>query len=703
MGKKSRNRQNDPAGAQRVPAAAVEQSAKTATPWSTGRLAGVAAALFLVTVLVYSGVTSHEFVSYDDNEYVTQNEHVITGLTGENFKWAFTAFHSANWHPLTWISHMVDVQLFGMNAGAHAMVNVVGHALNSVLLLLILYRATRRGWPAAAVAALFALHPTHVESVAWVAERKDVLSTFLFLCTIGLYLFWREAPSMGRYIAVVIGFALALMAKPMVITLPFVLLLVDAWPLRRWNFSDLRTPVRIAPLVVEKLPLFALIIPSAILTMKAQTEAMAGFPLTLRIANAAQSYVAYIGKLLLPIDLAVIYPFREKLSAAFVLALIALAAATVGAFAVSRRRPYIAMGWLWYLGTLVPVIGILQVGRQAMADRYTYIPSIGIFIVVVWWLSDTPRIRTFLPAVAGIVLLVFAGATWKQVGYWRDSETLFRHALDVTHTNPPAHIQMGRVYLERQNFLAALQHFETAVDLWPGDAEAREGLGLTKAGMGDLGGALDDFRRVIAIEPTKAHHYQVAGRLAIALGRNDEAAGLLERSIALKDEPEARGLLATARGDLNTAVTNYAKAVEAQPRSADLRTDYGALLARTGRLPEAVAQYKEALQINAAQYDALMNLGSVQNKLGNVTEAVTNYEAAAKVRPRSPEPHIYVALAYANQRQWPAAIRAVEAAIALDPAQSNMIFTNAARLPMNDQNLQQYLATLRSSVASPTA
>jgi tetratricopeptide (TPR) repeat protein len=695
MGRKSRNKRSDRPEVVSPEGLTTPGGATTPADVPRGTLVALSVALFLITLVIFSGVRRDQFLDYDDNEYITLNEHVSTGLNGANVQWGLTALHAANWHPLTWWSHMADVEMFGMNAGRHALVNVVLHGLNSVLLMLLLVRVTRRLWPSAMVGALFALHPTHVESVAWVAERKDVLSTLFFLLAIALYFFWREKPSIARYVGVVVAFALGLMAKPMVITLPFVLLLLDAWPLQRWSLADRS---KLIPLIVEKLPLFALIIPSALLTMKAQTTAMSPWPLSLRIANAAQSYVAYIGNLLLPIDLSVIYPFRSQLSVVnFLASLIVLIGITVTVIMAGRRRPYLPVGWLWYLGTLVPVIGFVHVGRQAMADRYAYIPSIGLFIAAVWWLSDTPALRAFLKPLAAVVLIACAALTWNQVGYWRDSETLFRHALKVTKNNAPAHIALGRVLLEKPAPDLALEEFKQAVALMPDDEEALEGLGLSQAGVGDLQAASETFRKVITINPQKSHHYQVAGRIALALGKDKEAIDLFERGIAVKDEPVMRALLATARGDVQGAVTNFGKAVDLEPKSAELRNDYGALLVRAGRYPDGITQYEEALRLRPGQYEAHTNLASLLNKIGRTPEAIKHYEEAASLRTSSPEPHIYIALAHASQKQWAKAIQSVQAAMAIDPVQSNAIFTEAAHLPPNPGNLQQYLGTLKAN------
>ena len=593
----------------------------------------LAAILFVATLIAYAHVAGHDFVSFDDPLYVSQNDHVRTGLSLANIKWAFTTFDAFNWHPLTWISHMLDVSLFGVNAGRLALMNVLLHALSSVLLLFLIRRMTGRTWPAAAIAALFALHPAHVESVAWISERKDVLSTLLFLGTIWFYV-------EERYVLMCVTFALALLAKPMVVTLPFVLLLLDYWPLQRG--------IRFK----EKIPLFVMIVPAIILTLHAQAKGIAAaIPLTARLANAAQSYVAYLVTLAWPARLAIIYPLRPVGWTALV-ALLVLIAITIAAL----RKPFAITGWLWYLGTLVPVIGLVQVGRQAMADRYTYIPSIGIFIAIVFLVDRLPVPRNALIAATSLILAIFAGLTFQQTRVWQDSITLYRHAIDVTSDNDVAHTLLGEAY----------------------------------NGNGDPQSAARELEAAININPTNEEALRDYGRLKLAGGNNAEAIPLLERALKARDDVSTRAALEAARGNADAALAAYAQAVRERPELADRHNDYAAMLARAGRDDEALAEYNDALQISPDQYDVRMNLGAILSRRNRNDEALAQFRAAAAQRPNSPEPHVYLALVYASMNRLDDAAAEVKAAMAIDHDLANAQLTNAVHIAPNPTNIDQY-------------
>ena len=602
------------------------------------RVRALAAILFIATLLSFSPVIRHDFVSFDDPIYVTQNGHVRGGLTGANIAWAFSTYHAFNWHPLTWISHQLDVSLFGVNAGRLAAVNVLFHALSSVLLFFLIRRMTGRVYPSLAIAALFALHPAHVESVAWISERKDVLSTLLFLLTI---LFYVEK----RYVAMYVAFALALLAKPMVVTLPFVLLLLDWWPLERG--------VRIK----EKIPLFVMVIPAIVLTLRAQAKGIAvGIPLAERLGNAIQSYVAYLIKLAWPANLAIIYPMRTPSAALTFGALIVLLAITAAALYFARRAPYAIVGWLWYLGTLVPVIGIIQVGRQAMADRYTYIPSIGIFIAVVFLLDRLTVPRNALIGVTTTILAIFAILTFRQTQTWQNSESLYRHAIDVTTNNDVAHTLLGEVYNGAHDTAAAERELNAAIEINPNNEEA-----------------LLDF-----------------GRLKLAAGNTKDAIPLLERALKSRDDVATRAALERARGNFDGALAAYQQAVRERPELADRHNDYAAMLASTGRDGEAIEHYKEALRIDPAQYDARMNLGAILSRRNDNAAAIEQFKAAAESLPTSPEPHVYLALVYASEKRFIEAVSEVKAAKAIDHDGANAQLTNAVHLQPNPGNIDAY-------------
>ncbi|MGB2930536.1 MAG: tetratricopeptide repeat protein [Desulfobacterales bacterium] len=403
-------------------------------------------------------------------------------MTLESIKWSFTAIHASNWHPLTWLSHMLDCQIYGMNPGQHHMTNVLLHILNTLLLFLVFKRMTGKLWQSGFVAALFALHPLHVESVAWVAERKDLLSTFFWMLTLWSYTRYVERSEFNQYLLVVLFFILGLMAKPMLVTLPFVLLLLDYWPLRRFELgsrdknNSQQRRFNFA-LICEKIPLFLLSAASSIGTYLVQkssgaVNSLAAIPFHDRIANAMLSYISYIGKMIWPHNLAVLYPYRESMSLWKVAgAGLLLVLVLVFVFRMLRTKPYLAVGWLWYIGTLVPVIGIVQVGVQAMADRYTYVPLIGIFIIIAWGVPDLipkGRFRRIgLAAITMAILVICMITTRMQVRYWSNSTTLFEHALDVTDGNSVAHLNLGEALAEQGKINAAMKHYQEALRIKP--------------------------------------------------------------------------------------------------------------------------------------------------------------------------------------------------------------------------------------------
>ena len=431
------------------------------------------AALALLTLLAWLPTFGNGFVNLDDGLYVTGNPWVLRGLTREGLAWALTANVANNWHPLTLLSHMLDVQLFGLSPAGHHGTSLLLHTANVLLLFAVLRGMTGALGRSAMVAALFAVHPTHVESVAWVAERKDVLSALFWILALGAWTAWTRRPSTGRYLLVMVLMILGLASKPMVVTLPFALLLLDAWPLERLRLGWKR-------LILEKLPLLALSGVSSLVTLRYQRTSMVSLeilPWTFRLANAAVSYAAYLGKTLLPRHLAVFYPIPLEIPAWKVAGAAALLLA-ITAFSLwrARRSPWLLTGWLWFLGTLVPVIGIIQVGRQAMADRYLYIPSIGLFLAIVWGTAELVKRRAVLAVAAGVVVLALAVGTWAQAGTWRDSATLYRHALAVTRGNYVAHVGLAKALTVREDWDGAAEQYRAALALRPEFREARLGL-----------------------------------------------------------------------------------------------------------------------------------------------------------------------------------------------------------------------------------
>jgi hypothetical protein len=566
--------------------------------------------LFLAaaTLIAFWQVTDSDFIRYDDGEYVTQNPHIQHGLTMEGIRWAFTTLYVGNWHPLTWISHMLDVELFGFKPHWHHVTNLLFHIANTLLLFLVLRRMTKATWQSAVVAALFALHPLHVESVAWVAERKDVLSTFFWMLTLGAYVFYVERPGLQRYLAVILFFALGLIAKPMLVTLPFVLLLLDYWPLERFRPKESSGEIRsanhpasaerrkektrkkrsaigalaaqkpaarpnpwagIRPLLWEKIPFFVLTALSCLVTFLAQQQAGAVrsievFPPGVRVANAFVSYVAYIGKMFWPANLAVLYPhpgmwpLGQALGAVFLL--IAVTALVVRS---ATRFPYFAVGWFWYLGTLVPVIGFVQVGSQAMADRYTYIPLIGLFIMAAWGIPKLLKKWRYrneaLLALSLLILLCLFMVTRTQVGYWKDSLTLFDHTLNVTDRNSTIYYNRGVVYNELGNPARAIGDYNRAIETNPRYADAYYNRGLAYISLDNFRQAIGDFDRAIEINPRFADAYNNRGAAYKDMGNLTRAMGDFDRAIVI-DPENAKAYY--NRAMINGSLGNHRQAFE---------------------------------------------------------------------------------------------------------------------------------------------
>jgi tetratricopeptide (TPR) repeat protein len=483
------------------------------------------------TLLAYVQVLGHDFTNYDDDAYVTRNWAVRQGLTSETLGWAFTAFHSANWHPLTWLSHALDVTVFGLNPAGHHAMSVVFHTIAASLLYLLFWRMTGAVWRSALVAALFAWHPLRVESVAWIAERKDVLSACFGFLTLLAYDRYVKRPALSWGIAVLVFFSLGLMAKPMLVTIPFVMLLLDFWPYRRISFSQSPTKFRrsAARLALEKAPLLPFLVASSILTVQAQHPAsLEAIPFLTRLSNAAVSYAAYLVKTVYPYPLATPYPYDAAALTPFtvVVSCAVLLVVTAGAWRGRERAPYLLVGWLWYLGMSVPVIGLVQVGNQALADRYTYLPLIGVFLAAVWGLGALadrgPVPRASVRTLAVVALAVFLGLTVLQTRHWRNTETLFTHTLMVSEDEPVSHNNLGLYLLEKGRDKEALEHFKAAIALMPGHLEARNNLAAAHIKLGNLDEARKMLVELLRINP---HNPSALTNMAIVLHSNGDIEG----------------------------------------------------------------------------------------------------------------------------------------------------------------------------------
>ncbi|OHE89167.1 MAG: hypothetical protein A3G75_16095, partial [Verrucomicrobia bacterium RIFCSPLOWO2_12_FULL_64_8] len=514
-------------------------------------------ALIAATVVVYAPVRHFEFVTWDDPNYITENPHVQGGLTWQGALWALTTGDPPYWHPLTWLSHMLDVQVFGLNAGGHHLPNVLLHIGNAILLFGLLHWMTGALGRSAFVAGLFAFHPLRVESVAWVSERKDVLSTLFWMLTLWAYVSYARRPRRGRYLVVLLLFALGLMTKPMLVTLPFVLLLLDVWPLGRvslktgpgggsgWATLRDQRPV-VLRLVREKLPLLALAVASSMVTFVVQERVgaigeLGARPWDLRLQNAMVSYVAYIGKMLWPAGLAAFYPYPRSLPAWQVVgSILGLIGVSVAVIRAARRCPYLPVGWLWYLGTLIPVIGLIQAGDQALADRFSYVPLVGLFIMVAWGIPELLarwRYRSIaLPATAGLTLLACAISSWNQVQYWKSSMTLWTRTLNVTTGNYRAHHNLGLALAISGKGDEASAYFSEALRLKPDFAEAHNNLGSALANQGKFDQAIAHFSEALRFKPDSAEaHYRLGLALA-RLGKGDQAIPHFSDAIRLKPD-----------------------------------------------------------------------------------------------------------------------------------------------------------------------
>jgi len=580
--------------------------------------------LFLSTLALYYPALQNGFVNYDDSAYVTSNFHVQQELTSRNLAWAFTSTAEASWHPLTWISHMLDAQLFGLGPAGHHGQSVLWHAVNVVLLFLLLAKATGFVGRSALVAGLFAVHPLNVESVAWVAERKTVLSTFFLLLALGAYGWYVKRPRASRYLLVALLFALGLMAKPMVITLPFALLLVDFWPLQRFPAAP------ISKLALEKIPLLALSAASAAITLYAQrTGGAVGstelLPMAMRVKNAIYSYLIYVEKAVRPSGLAVFYPHPEGSLALWkVLGASAVLAAVTGLFWHFRERRYLLVGWFWFLGTLAPVIGIVQVGRQAWADRYAYLPLWGLFVIGVWLASEgAARIslsRAAQVAIALAVLLGYSVMAHIQIGYWRNSYSLFAHAIQVTDANPIAEGNLGSALTEMRRPDLAISHLERAIRLMPTFSTAHYNLGTLLRRQNELDRALREYQLVLKYgsdEREAAQTHNNLGVLFNQLGRRDDAVAEFTQAIALNPFEQnslvGRGMIEHEEGKLDAALQDFARAAQVAPSPLAFYWQ-GRVLEDKGQLSAAAEAYRTALKLAP-------DFGDTQVRLGNVEKA----------------------------------------------------------------------------------
>jgi tetratricopeptide (TPR) repeat protein len=564
----------------------------------------ICAALVLLTLATYWPALDHDFVNYDDDDYVYENDMVQRGLTAQSIYWAFTAREAANWHPLTWLSHMLDCQLYGLDAGRHHLTNVILHIAGTLLLFLMLARATGARICSAVVAALFALHPLHVESVAWIAERKDVLSGLFWMATLMAYIRYAERPGLKRYLPVALLLALGLMAKPMLVSLPLTLLLLDIWPLKR------REPWR--QLILEKAPLAALAVASSIITILAQKAGMAvssltHYPLGVRVGNALLSYATYILRMFWPRDLAILYPHPgiDLPWARVILSALLLAGISFAALRLRRNRPYFLIGWLWFLITLVPVIGIVQVGGQAWADRYTYIPYVGLFIAIVWGVGDLlsrvkpPRVSAPLMALAVCVpILICAASARQQIGYWRNSVTLFERTLEVTGENGATLVNLAEHLSKNGEYEQALGYLKRAHTINPDQVKVLYDIGIVLHNLERYNDAAHWFRLSLRRDPGLADAHMYLG------------AGMMQQR------------------RFDAAYQNFASAARINPTNPDAHFNMGVAMAAQRHLNEAIAHYGRALELRPGYARAHLNLGIALYDKGEFSAALEQVRLA---------------------------------------------------------------------------
>jgi protein O-mannosyl-transferase len=662
--------------------------------------------LVALTLGVFQGIRNHEFVALDDPPYVTENPHVTGGLTWESVLWSLRLDNPTNWHPLTWISHMVDVELFGMNAGAHHLMSLLLHVANTVLLFLLLRRMTGALGRSAFVAALFAVHPLHVESVAWVAERKDVLSALFWMLTLLAYVGYvtagisasgsRRARS-GRYALVMLMLTLGLLAKPMLVTLPCVMLLLDIWPLGRWRlgagatgpaapppFSWARTKWSTAvALILEKVPLFMLVAAASIITFIVQRQggAMTAFqkyPRLLLFQNALVSYTTYILNMVWPAGLGMFYPLPASIpvwkvaGAATVLLVVSLAA-----IRAAHKRPYVTVGWFWYLGTLVPVIGLIQVGLQARADRYTYIPLIGLFIIVAWGAADLlarwRQSRRLLQVAAGIVILACAIAAHTQLQYWRNSTVLWARSIEVTLglENARSYFNAGDLLRHEGKIEEAILQFSQAIRLDPDFAEAQYNLGLALMSRGRAAEAIPAFEATVRLQPQFAAGHINLGTALMTAGRPAEAVRVLTEAVRLDPHVAQAhrnlGLALANQGKIQDAIGPFTEAVRLQPGFVEAQCDLGVALMRSNRLAEAVDHLSQAVKLRPDFAEAHNDLGLALAMSGNASEALSHFAAAVRINPGLEAAHRNLAVASADAGRIEEAIREFQEVLRINP------------------------------------
>jgi tetratricopeptide (TPR) repeat protein len=683
-----------------------------ASPNNNHRVWLLCLGLILGVLFAFGPVIDGGFINYDDDLYVTSNAQVQNGLTLEGIGWAFRSTEASNWHPLTWISHMVDCQLFGLKAWGHHFSSLLLHTVNTLLVFVVLRRMTGATWRSAFVAALFGLHPLRVESVAWVAERKDVLSATFSLLTVWAYVRFAEeskvrSPQSRIYYGLaLVCFCLGLLSKPMVVTIPFVLLLLDYWPLGRSSrfgaAGHQRDPVSWTRLAWEKLPFFLLAAGSSAITFMVQKrggamETLAGLPWNARVENAVVSYCRYLGKLVYPVNLSVFYPHAGHSSVGtWVLSASLLLGVTALVVVTRRRWPHLLVGWFWFVGTLVPVIGLVQVGEQSMADRYTYVPTIGVIMLVTWGVHELVRKWRYraitLRVIAGGVTLLCMALTRQQAAFWRNSGTLFRHAIAVTESNHIGYLHLGDYLSQQGQIDDAIAMYRQAIQIFPSSIQAHNNLGNALLAKGRLDDAIGEFQETLKLRPDHSRAHSNLGVAWYRKGRLDQAINEFQEAIKLRpgyaDAHSNLGNALLRKHLLDEGISELQAGVKLNPSDADAHYNLGTALESKGRSEEALDQFKETVRLQPHDADAHNSFGSALGRMGRLDEAISQFEEAIKLKPDIAEAHYNLGAVLAGKGRRGEAITH---------------FTRALQLQPNYPEAEQQLHALQAKLHGPEA
>ncbi len=656
--------------------------------------------LIIMTLAAYAPVRHHDFVNFDDGVYVYSNQQVQNGLTIDSIRWAFTLIKSdevSYWHPVTWLSHMLDCQLFGVDPEWHHLSNLFFHLSNVVLLFLLLFRMTGEIWKSATVAALFALHPMNVDSVAWIAERKNLLSTTFWMLTMIAYIRYAARPSAWRYSIMMLVFALGLMAKPMLVTLPCALLLLDFWPLYRFEWfrknwlNKKASPIAVVPafhvtsvnrLILEKIPPLVLsfaAIQLSFISLQKNSQILNEIiqPYSLRISNALVSYLHYLWKIIWPANLAVFYPFPSDIPiwqpVAAAIALISLTSLIV---IYSRQKPYLATGWFWYVGTLTPVIGIIQGGLwPQIADRWVYIPYIGIFIILAWGVPDIlSRVhskRTVLMGLSIASLMLLFTLTSSQLKHWKNTKTLFQHTLDVTQNNYYAHVALGRCFLKEDDHVQAMAHFQKALDILPYYVSAIEAIGEEYVFQKDYEKAFQYYQKAILLNPLNNQLFNKIGNLYLSTKQYDKAIKHYREAAAIDPyDPMAYNNLGAAyifTDHIESAIQNLKKAIELKPDYAEAYYNLGLAAEKSGNADRAAIHFQKSVALNPDYAEAHNSLAKIFFQDGNLPQALQHFKQVARLSPEDAPARYNIGVIFYMRQQMAEAARNFQKALEIDP------------------------------------